>query len=409
MTKKGCGGPTRPQYSFALGESLVSRLLIVSFVALAVACSSDHESTDSAHRKSLPTQGYVLTDFRLVLPGAGPEDCPEGFNRDERSLFVDSLPPDEYAKLEENPRGYLAEKVPLYFEDPNKDPCANPSAFEDPGFHTIDRPLALKRLEADGSVSQQLAPAGSCPTSKDFYSTVAESPIDHQYWRVLGCIRGYQPGDQIDSYANTHIKDGSLTILLEVKGPPGGGDGKVEIGVYSSLDPVPTGAGGEPLPGASLEVTGDPRFHNVAHGRITDGVLTTDPFDLRIMRTAQRVDSEYYLRDARLRLELQPDGTAVGFLGGYYDIKWLAHGSIRFEDRTGRSSGGAAAETLGYTCPGKYYAVKRLADGHPDPETGDCTSISTLFSLQAAPAFVLWPNSETDRQAMNPAASGLAP
>lgn len=325
------------------------------------------------------------------MPGAEPEDCPSGFNQSARAILIDSLSPEEYAKYEKNPREYLAQAMPLYFDDPEEDPCANPGAFDDPGLHTIDRPLAIKRLEPDGSVSERLSPARACPASKDFYSGVAERAIDNAFWRVVGCIRGWQPGGQIATGSDYHIRSGSLTILLEVKGPRGSGNGEAEVGIYSSLDPVPTGTDGEPLPGASLEVTRNSRFHNVVRGRVADGVLTTRPFDLRLMRTAQRLDSEYYLRDARLRLELQPDGGATGFLGGYWDIEWLAHGAIRYQDRTGRSSGGAAADTLGYTCPGMYYAVKRLADGHPDPETGNCTSISTLFSLEAAPAFVLWP------------------
>ncbi|MBW1886249.1 MAG: hypothetical protein JRJ58_22175 [Deltaproteobacteria bacterium] len=33
----------------------------------------------------------------------------------------------------------------------------------------------------------------------------------------------------------------------------------------------------------------------------------------------------------------------------------------------------------------------RVADGHPDPENGQCTSISTAILFEAVPAFLLRP------------------
>jgi hypothetical protein len=48
-----------------------------------------------------------------------------------------------------------------------------------------------------------------------------------------------------------------------------------------------------------------------------------------------------------------------------------------------------AARVLGHTCNGAYYALHELADGHPDPESGKCTSISTQYRLETIPAFVV--------------------
>ena len=33
--------------------------------------------------------------------------------------------------------------------------------------------------------------------------------------------------------------------------------------------------------------------------------------------------------------------------------------------------------------------MHELADGHPDPKTGKCTSISTQYRIKAIPAFVV--------------------
>jgi hypothetical protein len=57
-------------------------------------------------------------------------------------------------------------------------------------------------------------------------------------------------------------------------------------------------------------------------------------------------------------------------------------------------SGIGRAGALGYTCQGVYYALREQADGHPDPETGKCTSISTQYMIRAIPAFIVANGSE---------------
>jgi len=373
--------------------------LLLACVVLA-GCSAGSEDTASAARSaqtpaaavaadSRSVRGLLLTDLRPVIPAAGPEDCPLGFNRNAAELLLASLPAAERAALAQDREALQARLGPFYYDDPRQDPCANPAAFADTGHYTVDRPRALQRLEPDGSVSERVLPPSSCPSAAA--ADPATRTIDNQYARVMGCVKGYQPGGLADSMADAYVTDGSLTILIEIAGPPPGVDGEVELGIYSSEEPAPVGGDGKPLANASLTISANARFHNRARGRITNGVLTTEPFDLRLIRAAQRLYSEYVLRDARLRLELHPDGSASGLLGGYWDIGWLSHASIRIQDRTGLSSGNPAALAHGYTCPGKYHAVLRLADGHPDPETGRCTTISTVNRLAAIPAFVLRP------------------
>jgi hypothetical protein len=336
------------------------------------------------------TRGYVLTQIRLVTPGAGPGDCPNGFNEGYSQRFLSSLAPDKRAPYEQDPALLQKELAPWYYDNPEDDPCANPTAFPDPGMYTIDRPMAMQRMEPDGSLSARELPPDQCPTQDAFATALEQRTIDNQYWRVVGCVRGYQPGGLAEAFADTGILDGSMTVVLAIDGPADGSNGEVEVRVYSSPQAVTVGIDGEPLPWATFPVTPEKRFHSIARGQLQDGVLTTERFDLRIIQAAQRLDSELYLRDARLRLELDPaTGTASGFIGGYWDLQSLVHSAIRIQDRTGLSSGKPAADAHGYTCPGKYYAVQRLADGHPDPATGACQSISVLHSVRAVPAFIL--------------------
>lgn len=344
------------------------------------------------------TRGYVVTALHMVTPGARAGDCPDGFNEGYSQRFLSRLSPEQRKPYEQDPGLLQRELAPWYYDDPEQDPCANPAAFPDPGMYTIDRPLAMPRMEPDGSLSERELPPSQCPTADAFAAQVEQRAIDNQYWRVMGCVRGYQPDGLAAAFADTGILDGSMTIVLVIDGPASGdnGDadgeanGEVTVRLYSSRQPVTVGSDGKPLPFATFPVAPEPRFHNVARGRLQDGVLTTERFDLRLIRAAQRLDSEMYLRDARLRLELDPKtGVASGYIGGYSDLAWLADAEIRIRDRTGLSSGKPAADAHGYTCPGKYYAMHRLADGHPDPATGACQSISVLHSVRAVPAFIL--------------------
>ncbi len=85
-----------------------------------------------------------------------------------------------------------------------------------------------------------------------------------------------------------------------------------------------------------------------------------------------------------------PDGGMKGVLAGYWDIENLF--DFLTEVYIGPVHlGRAAANNIGYMCAGVYNALPRLADGHLDPETGHCTSISTVIQFAAVPAFVIQP------------------
>ena len=91
-------------------------------------------------------------------------------------------------------------------------------------------------------------------------------------------------------------------------------------------------------------------------------------------------ESQFYavlrFTQTQLRLQMDPDGSARGTIGGYQPWKDYYHYlAIRGE--------GTAQVDL----PGVYYAMKRHADGAPDPVTGENTGISAAYWLEAVPAF----------------------
>ena len=50
-----------------------------------------------------------------------------------------------------------------------------------------------------------------------------------------------------------------------------------------------------------------------------------------------------------------------------------------------------------FSCPAIYVAAHELADGHPDPESGECTTLSSAFKFEAVRAFINHP-AETHRE-----------
>jgi hypothetical protein len=111
-----------------------------------------------------------------------------------------------------------------------------------------------------------------------------------------------------------------------------------------------------------------------------DGVITADPGAINIVLD-NYLDPSLDFKRARVRLELKPDGQLTGLIGGY--IPWMpiyhAH-----------SVGGYVEEyALSLDLPGVYYAMKNLADGDPDPRTGQNTTISSAYAIEAVPAFAI--------------------
>ncbi len=367
--------------------------LMLTFMGVLAGCSERNDPQPAVASVKPQSKAYVLTEFRLVLPGAGPEDCPNGFNKSAPELLVEGLSSEERVKFEENPKAYIQKALPAYYENPDIDPCANPAKFKDTGHFTIDRPLNLLRMGPEGEMLSNPMPSGTCPSFDTFSANVNKGTIDNQYWRVMGCVQGYQPGGLAESlFGEIQIREGNMTILIEVTPRVDGDSGAVELGIYSSLEPVPLGGDGNPLSMASLSINSPSRFHNRVRGKQSGSVITSEPFDLRLIQSAARLDSELFLRNARVRLEIDENDRVSGFIAGYWDIEWLAHAMIRIQDRTGLSSGFAAAMAHKYTCPGVYQAMWRMADGHPDRDTGKCTSISVLYELDAVPAFVIQPD-----------------
>jgi len=299
-------------------------------------------------------RSFVFSAFASIAPTFDGEACPGGFNLN-----------------------------PLQHVPPLADDCQHPEAVQDPLFKTVAVPGRIDGLDLDGLISERDAPASHECAHDDFVGPDGEPGIDFQYWRAVGCVRGFQPGEIADTVISQAVRDGSMTILLQVRGVDDPqNDDDVRVQVFASPDAPPLGADGSVLPYGTLSADSDRSYRSsVGSGRIVDGELLAGPFEMKVHINIQIVAGDLTFHAARLRLRLQPDGTADGMLYGFEPADELY-------DIFGRKAATAGALALGYTCSGLYAALLSQADGDYDEATGRCTSLSVGYHFQAVSAFI---------------------
>jgi hypothetical protein len=281
--------------------------------------------------------------------------------------------------------------------------CLNPEAGKpDPNFHTVDAAdIRVDGIDLDGADTSAGAPLprGVCK-HQDFVGMRGEPSVDNQFYRVVGCSRSFQSTGMSNSFG-TEMLTGSWGILITLSGVDDiHNDDDVTVGLYANADPIQLSIDRKPLPYATYAMDQDPRFRATTHGRIKNGVLTTDPVDFRFHNVVNSLRLERPLQHARLQATLSEDGVLTGYFSGYTPVEAMY--DFQYGYRNGKNGAGqlaplplrlltanGAARVLGHTCTGAYYALYQYADGDQDPQTGRCTSISTQYRFSAIPAFVV--------------------
>jgi hypothetical protein len=356
--------------------------------------------------------GFVATEFAYAL-GPDAKDstaCPAGKTGGVRAL-IEGLRqrPEGQRRDGENPQAFerrLSQTVNTASDGRNL--CLNPEAgLPDPNWRTVTGSnVRVGGIDLDGRGATGGKVAASCG-QKDFLGTDGKPGVDNQFYRVVGCMTGFQSNGAANGF-QTEMLTGSWGILIALgKVDSLTNDPDVEVTISANADPIQLSADRKPLAFATYAVDRDPRYRAITRGRIVGGVLTIDPADVRLHNVVNGAYTDRVLRDARLRLVVNPDGSLEGYLAGYtpvdamYDVQFgarsakTAKGELAPERaRLNTSMGRAGA--LGYTCHGAYYAMKQAADGHPDAQ-GHCTSISTQYRIKLIPAFVV----QTQTQSIN--------
>jgi hypothetical protein len=351
--------------------------------------------------------GFVVTLFEYAMSRDASQTgaCPTGLTQGMRNIG-DVMPghPELQRRPDETDTGYSQRTSSAVFAS-TENLCMHPErSSPDTNFHTVSGPNVpvVGGIDLDGQDSRVSGiPAPGTCAHDDFRGMNGERGIDNQFFRVAGCIGTFQPGGQTNDLV-TEMMTGTWGIVLTVSGIDDmRNDPSVEVGLYANADPIELSATRTPIANATYTASGDPRFRAIAHGRIVNGVLTSDPVDVRFYSVFNTVRTERPLRDARVRLTFTADGGLEGYLAGYTPVEAMY--DVQFGFRNGTEISGAPASTrlintrsigqanfIGhYSCQGAYYALLQNADGHRDPATGRCTSISTQYHIRAIPAFVV--------------------
>lgn len=315
------------------------------------------------------------------------DECSDGATIGAAELWWSNL-----SKAAKKKLGGMQDLVTLHVDIPQRGPnhediCWQPTLFKDPPQRLAGGPISYG-MNLDDTVDGR-ATTKTCKHEKFASNPDGEKNIDNQLYRVIGCSAGFRELDFIDGYASQERKtSGRGLILIEVTGVDDPkNDDDVRVTFYRAVGQMPQDSRRRVLPFGSYvidtDANGVPRYGASARGKIVNGVLITEPVDATLPSYGQTSYFVMGIRDMRLKLAIAADGkTAKGTLAGYYDLDRWIHYMTNIE----------YLMVLGtLNCPSVYEAVHRLADGYPDPKTGQCTAISSAFNIEAAAAFVVHP------------------
>lgn len=332
--------------------------------------------------RSGTTKSFVVSWFAIVAD-ASPDQCPKMNPKPTQDEYFALMSPERAAQQ----RAALADKggantMVLPYRGPNEmNVTMLPGIVADPGF-IAPTAQAVRGFDLDGDDGTGTPPAG-VRKHHNYVSPEGEKGIDNQLFSVVGCIAGWRKDGFLPMIGNELRRAGGLSILVEISGiDDERNDNDVAVTILYSADPIRRdGTSKIVLPDFTYRVNGNPEFSQDFarfRAKIVNGVIVTDPLDKVTMHEGPA--STWTLANARMRLELKPDGTMSGLLGGYRD--WRTYVGTAFFMSSDYEN------TIGFKAPGMYNAVRRAADGLQDPFTGEFNGISSAYELIGVPAFI---------------------
>lgn len=358
--------------------SRLSTALRSGCAALVLAAAGGSQSLASDAGAAFVKDGsiaYALTFLNWALhytPDA--QECPQGFNDGPREHFKMLFPDDGQKRTVVETQ--LKREIAGWFPKDAKEP------FE---FHEASGPIGLG-MNLDGKVDDN-----------DFTSPSGQKGIDNELFRALGCIETYRGADAYNNFYDTKhvITDRYNRTLIEITDLDSlENDGDVTVTVYRGTDRLLSDAAGNTIgfngiPGGSqrLDTRWGKKFVQQYKGKIVDGVLMTETADFVFPWNTFGVPTDETMYDMRAQLKLSPEG-AEGLLGGYLDFESLHWKNMKSDSTHHQSYGRLASPSL-------YQAMARLADGRPDPETGENRGISSALIAKFTQVFIIRSDEET--------------
>lgn len=318
------------------------------------------------------TRTFVISWFAVVAD-ANPTQCEKLNPKPTQDEYYALMSPERAAQQ----RAALAKQggantVQLPYRGPDEmNVTLLPGIVADPGFYA-PRADVVRGFNLDGD-----------ERTGGYVSPEGEKGIDNQLFSVVGCVAGWRKDGFLPMIGNEQRRAGGLSILVEVSGiDDARNDDDVAVTILYSADPIRRdGTSKIVLPDFTYRVNGNPEFSQDFvrfRGKLVDGVIVTEPLDKVYMHEGPA--STWFMREARMRIELKPDGTMSGLLGGYRD--WREYVGMAFFMSSDYEN------TIGFKTPGMYNAVRRAADGLKDPFTGEFNGISAAYEMIGVPAFI---------------------
>ncbi len=341
--------------------------------------------------------GFVVKDwFTSVYETKFVDECPEGVAIANDEIWWRRL--DRAARDELTGKGMIQalNRVGVSFARGRngENVCLEPDSVDDPLHRVVEGKLSFG-VDMDGT-SDGKATAKTC--AHDNFTHPDGTPgIDNQMYRLVGCTYGWRKNvGTVDANANEMRNTSGLGMILidvsEVDDPRN--DDDVTVTFYRSVDQWVQDSHGAPLPFQTYNievVEGKQRYGDSLKGKIKDGVLQTATGDVRIPYYGNYIFYHTTIRDMALKLDIAKSAeSAVGLITGYYDLADFVYyiGGL-----------GAVVPVNGINCPSLVKSARELADGYPDPATGQCTALSSAFDILAYAAYVRLPEANTQKTA----------
>jgi hypothetical protein len=257
-----------------------------------------------------------------------------------------------------------------------------------------DHAAQFPYLETQGNIALGLNLDGKVGP-KDFTNPDGEKGIDNAFYRVIGCNAQFRgPEGQLQLFANKETRSGFDRMMIEVTGVDSlENDPSVEVTIYRGREPLVLDATGEGVaPGGTQRIDDryGKRLIQQLHGKIENGILTTEPIKEAIWtwQIFSTVPRSLHIRDMRLRLKVSPTH-ADGLMAGYFTVDSL------YNWITSWSTHHLAYGRL--DAPEFYWEIRRNADAYPDAK-GQNTAISSAITLNMSQVFIEHPESTTSKQ-----------
>ncbi len=211
---------------------------------------------------------------------------------------------------------------------------------------------------------------------RDFISPDGILGVDNQFTFLYETVAEVFQDGVVEGIIQNSINEGRLLLMYQLSGVDDfRDDDAVEVAVFLGEGRPDLNTDNRIVASQTFDRRLDAEVTYVT-GRIVDGVLETDAFDIEMPMAFFNVFFDLRLTNARLRGELREDGGMDGVLGGAVSQEQIYE--------IGRMADGA--QELQIT-PTLRMLLPRWADLIPG-EDGRCTHLSAALTFRSVPAFV---------------------